>query len=376
MQGVIGIDYTSAVHQTAGIGRYTREMVAALATQSSDSQYRLFVAEAQDVLLQSRPGNNFKWCPTRITQRWLARLWFRLRLPLPIELWTGRINLFHSPDFFLPPTQPSTRTLVTVHDLSFVREPASVMPGMSRHLNSWVPRSVARADHVIAVSQATRRDLIELYRTSPDKISVLYHGVTADFRPVNDASQLDAVRQKYRLGNQPFILSVGTIQPRKNYQRLIQAFAELPEEYSLVIVGNRGWDYQLVLNEVVTQGLTHRVHFPGFADDADLPALYSAASLFVYPSLYEGFGLPVLEAMACGTPVVAANRSSLPEVVADAGLLVSPTDVASIAEGMKQVLTNTELHRSMTEAGLGRAAKFSWTATAQQLMTIYQNWLN
>jgi glycosyltransferase involved in cell wall biosynthesis len=250
------------------------------------------------------------------------------------------------------------------------------MPGMSRHLNSWVPRSVARADHVIAVSQSTRRDLIELYRTSPDKVSVLYHGVTADFRPVNDASQLEAVRQKYGLGNQPFILSVGTIQPRKNYQRLIQAFAELPEEYSLVIVGSKGWDYQLVLNEVVTQGLTHRVHFPGFADDADLPALYSAASLFVYPSLYEGFGLPVLEAMACGTPVVAANRSSLPEVVADAGLLVSPTDVASIAEGMKQVLMDTKLHRSMAEAGLSRAAKFSWTATAQQLMTIYQNWLN
>ena len=376
MQGVIGIDYTSAAHQSAGIGRYTRELVAALATQPSESQYRLFVAEAKGDFSRPRPGSNFEWCPTRITQRWLTRFWYRLRLPLPVELWTGRINLFHAPDFFLPPTRPTTRTLVTVHDLSFVREPTSVMPGMSSHLNAWVPRSVARADHVIAVSEATRRDLIELYQTSPEKVSVLYHGVTADFRPVNDRSQLDAVRQKYKLGYRPFILSVGTIQPRKNYRRLIQAFADLSEEYSLVIVGSKGWDYQLVLNEVEVQGLKDRVHFPGFADDADLPALYSAASLFVYPSLYEGFGLPVLEAMACGTPVVAAEISSLPEVVADAGLLVSPTDVGSIARGMKQVLEDRDLHRFLAEAGRNRAAKFTWTAAAQQLITIYQKWLN
>lgn len=372
MGACIGIDYTAAVHQTAGIGRYSREMVRALAAAPAKFDYRLFVADANRMTRPLLPASNFAWCPTRLTERWLARLWYRLRLPLPIESWTGPLDLFHAADFFLPPVRPGTRTIVTIHDLSFVRLPETVMPGMANHLNKWVPRSVQRADHVIAVSEATRQDLIELYQTPPEKISVLYHGVTPDFKPVLEPDKLSGVRQKYNLGQQPFILSVGTIQPRKNYRRLIQAFATLDPALALVIVGSKGWNYADVLAEITHQNLAKRVHLLGFVADADLPALYSAANLFVYPSLYEGFGLPVLEAMACGTPVVASNQSALPEVVGEAGLLVDPADIEAMAAAMAHVLSDTGLRQTLAEAGPARAAQFTWAGMADHLLALYQ----
>jgi len=379
MHAQIGIDYTSAIHQTAGIGRYTREMVNALAKLSSGDSfapnYRLFVADAGKVSLPSLPGRNFRWSASRLTERRLARLWYRLRLPLPINYWTGPIDLFHAADFILPPVKPSAKTIVTIHDLSFVREPDSVMPGMSAHLNKWVPQSVEKADHVIAVSKATGHDLINLYHTPPEKISVLYHGVTPKFKPVRDKSRLAAVRQKYGLGSSPFILSVGTIQPRKNHRRLIRAFGQLDHQYSLVIAGEKGWLYQEIFKEVARLGLQNRVHFTGFVDDADLPALYSAATLFAYPSLYEGFGLPVLEAMACGTPVVTANQSSLPEVAGTAGLMVDPKKTDAIASAMAQVLTNPDLHKKLSDAGQIQATKFTWAAMAQNLLELYKSLL-
>jgi glycosyltransferase involved in cell wall biosynthesis len=371
----VGIDYTAAVHQTAGIGRYTRELVSSLAALSDPSfrpQFCLFVANAGQSFDLPLPGSNFKWAPTRLTERWLARLWYRLRLPLPVQNWTGPLDLFHAPDFILPPVKHGTRTIVTIHDLSFVREPDITMPGMSRHLNKWVPASVRQADRVIAVSKATRHDLIELYRTPPEKISVVYHGVGPEFRPVRELAKLSAVQHKYRLDKQPYLLSVGTLQPRKNYKRLVQAFAKVDRPVSLVIVGTEGWGYEELYREVAALGLTDRVFFTGFVAEADLPALLSAARLFVYPSLYEGFGLPVLEAMACGTPIVASDRSSLPEVVGEAGLLVDPRDVDALASAIIRLLDSPSLAQSLSEAGLAQVTKFDWMTTAVQLLELYQ----
>jgi len=374
----IGIDYTAAVHQSAGIGRYTRELVntlAALPGNAFKPHYRLFVADAGRNFALPPPAQNFKWCPTRITERWLARLWYRLRLPLPIQNWTGPIDLFHAPDFVLPPVKRGTPTLVTIHDLSFVREPKITMPGMLAHLNRWVPNSVRRAGHVIAVSESTRQDLIEMYQTPPQKISVLYHGVSPRFSPILEPGRLAAVRKKYSLGEQPFILSVGTIHPRKNFLRLVRAFAKVDTPAHLVIAGGKGWQYQPVFDAAAQPVTAGRVHFPGYVDDEDLPALYSAATLFVYPSLYEGFGLPALEAMACGTPVVASNASSLPEVVGQAGLLVVPKDVEAIAAAIANVLADAELHRNLSQAGLARAAQFTWPKMAVKLIKLYQTLL-
>lgn len=368
----VGVDYTAAIHQSAGIGRYTRELVLALANLPADIDYRLFVADVRPANLPPPPAANFSWCATRLSERWLARLWFRLRAPLPVNLWAGSLNLYHATDFFLPPLACATKSVVTVHDLSFVRHPDSVMPGMTRHLNTWVPRSVQRATHVIAVSEATRQDLIELYGTPPEKISVLYHGVSPQFKPVTDPAALAQVRQKYGLGHADFILSLGTIQPRKNYGRLVQALARLKQDIALVIVGGKGWDSDSLLAEIEKLGLSRRVHFPGFVADADLPALYSAATLFVYPSLYEGFGLPALEALASGTPVVASNRSALPEVVGHAGLLVNPEDVTALSAAIAGLLDDDSRRAALAAAGLKQAAQFTWPAMARQLVQLYQ----
>lgn len=459
----IGIDYTPAVHQTAGIGRYVRELVRALAAVDHENQYTLFIAggrvSARDVwggehvLLVSDGGDlesqakqtleqigyqvgtcrptdalvvlgetspdlvvtpqptddlraacaergvplvltvvrgnqprfrvsNFRFKSATISDVWLARLWHQLHVPMRIERFTGAQDLFHATDFVLPPTSNRTRTLLTVHDLSFVRDPDSATPELRRYLNKVVPRSVARANHVLADSQATKDDLIELYASAPDKVTVLYSGVDSRFTPEKQRAEEERIRRRYKLGHQPFILGVGTLHPRKNYSRLISAFSQIADvsrrldgrsiNHNLVIVGKQGWRFDSIIADAARLGIRTRVVFPGYADDEDLPALYRAAELFVFPSLYEGFGLPPLEAMASGTPVVTSNVSSLPEVVGDAGLTVDPTDIHALANAMSRALQDTQLRQQMIQRGLARAKEFTWLRAARQLRQVYQ----
>jgi len=283
--------------------------------------------------------------------------------------------LYHATDFVLPPTRRGTRTLLTVHDLSFVRAPEAASPALRRYLNGVVPRSVQRADHVLADSQATKDDLVALYGTSPDKITVLLSGVNARFRRIEDQAALDSVRRKYQIDTKPYFLAVGTIQPRKNYERLIQALPMLPEaqrDVQLVIVGGRGWLEEPIYATVRELGLQDRVKFLGFADDSDLPALYSGAICLAFPSLYEGFGLPLLEAMACGTPTLSANVSSLVEVAGDASVFVDPLSLDSISEGLARVLTEKDLRAALIERGYAQATRFTWEAAASRLLGVYQ----
>jgi glycosyltransferase involved in cell wall biosynthesis len=374
----IGIDYTAAHEQSAGIGRYVRELVRALAAQDPSTPYRLFVAGATRKQLPPVPGPNFSWRPTRITPLWFARLWHRLQLPLPVEVFTGRVHLFHATDFTLPPTLPGTRTLLTVHDLSFVRAPETTTPVLKAYLDAVVPRSVRRATHVLADSQATKDDLIALYGTPADKVTVLVGGVQPEFRPVSDSATRAAVRERYHIPSNPYVFSVGTVQPRKNYARLIAALAALGSAYEdvhLVIAGGRGWLEGPIYQAVRDHGLDQRVHFIGFARDEDLPALYSDAVCLAYPSLYEGIGLPVLEAMACGTPVLTSTVSSLPEVAGDAAILVNPYDVEAIADGLRRLLDDTVLRTELIARGFRQAAKFTWEGAATQLLAIYRQML-
>jgi glycosyltransferase involved in cell wall biosynthesis len=375
MRGLrIGIDLTSAVAQGAGIGRYTRELLRALSQLDSRNQYRLFYAarRPRHPLPHPLPAN-FRVTALPFHDIWLARLWHRARLPIPVQTITGPLDLFHSPDFTLPPVSGRARTLLTVHDLSFVRDPASAAPTLLSYLNAVVPRSVRRADHILADSQATKDDLIELYRTPEDKVTVLYPGVEAAFRPVTDPARLATVRAKYNLGEAPFILSVSTLQPRKNFVRLIQAFAQLPlTHYQLVIAGGKGWLFDSIFAEVERLKVKDRVLFPGFVADEDLPALYSAARGLAYPSLYEGFGLPLLEAMACGTPVVASTAACLPEVAGDAALLVPPTDVPTLVGTLHRALTDDALRAGLIAKGFARAATFTWEKAARQLLSVYK----
>ena len=381
---IIGIDYTAAVRQRAGIGRYTRELVAALLALESPHQYVLFAAtggigrQASNVKHQAS-SVEFRTIP--ISDEWMARLWHRLRLPIPVEAITGPLDVFYSPDFVLPPTRRSTRTLLTVHDLSFLRYPEAFVPKLRRYLERLVPRSIARADVVLADSAATQADIVSLLGAPPDKVQVLYSGVHPCFRPEAEPGERERLQARYGIGDRPYVLSVGTVQPRKNYVRLIKAFTRLqtckpanlqtckPANLQLLIAGGRGWLYQGILAEAEKH--PDRVRLLGFVDEADLPALYRNAALFAFPSLYEGFGLPVLEAMACGVPVVCSDASSLPEVAGDAALLVDPHDEDALAEAMARALEETDLRREMITRGLAQAARFTWERAARQLVGMF-----
>ena len=372
----IGIDFTAAVRQRAGIGRYTRNLVRALAEIDLTNHYRLFAADPGNKSKEEVWPANFQVRRVPLSDRWLQILWQRLRIPLPIQLLVGKLDLFHSPDFVLPPVG-SAPALVTVHDLSFLRVPECFVPGFAAYLESAVSRAVRRAGHVLADSSSTRSDLVELMGVDEARITVLHPGVEPRFRPVGDADELARVRTTYRLPAQ-FVLGLGTLQPRKNFGVLIGAFAQAvlssPAEcrdLHLVIVGERGWMYDDVLSKASTTGVRERVHLVGFVADEHLPALYSLASVFAFPSLYEGFGLPILEAMACGVPVVAADNSSLPEVAGEAAVLFDAHDEAALAQALVLLQSDLGLRKRLVQEGLERAGNFSWSRAADQLLELY-----
>jgi glycosyltransferase involved in cell wall biosynthesis len=377
----IGIDITSALTQGAGIGRYTRELVGALVETNQTESFVLFSAKqpAQVPVAARIPqAANVSYHQAPVSERWLYRLWYRLDLPIRVEWVTGKLDLFHSPDFVLPPVAHDIPTLLTVHDLSFVHFPETFTPSLVNYLNKIVPRSVSRSSHILADSEATRRDLLEMYQVPLDKITVLYSGVNKRFKPVNKERRLQVVRDKYGVGRRPYILSVGTLQPRKNYEMLIRAFRPVAaaNPHNLVIAGGKGWLYDRMIEEISRQGLEDRVQLVGFVDDEDLPALYSDASLFAYPSLYEGFGLPLLEAMACGVPVLNSNASCLPEVAGAATKQLPPNDQQTWSVAMMSLLSNAEERSRMVAAGFLQARRFTWERAAQQLSAIYDRLLS
>jgi glycosyltransferase involved in cell wall biosynthesis len=397
----IGIDYTSAVRQRAGIGRYTRELVTALLALASPHHYIIFAATGgMSRLSWQREIDRLRAVPLAsnsstvaaasrlpsplsspqeasqptirtvpLSDDWLARLWYRLRLPIPAEIVTGHLDVFYSPDFVLPPTRHACQTLLTVHDLSFVCHPEAFVPPLRRYLDRVVPRSIERASLVLADSAHTCSDLIRLFAVPHDRVKVIYPGVDTRFRPQAEPGESARLRERYAIGDQAYVLSVGTLQPRKNYVRLIQAFVRSPatkgKDVHLLIAGGRGWLYEDILAEAEKH---NSVCLLGFVDDLDLPALYRGAALFVFPSLYEGFGLPVLEAMACGVPVVSSSSSSLPEVAGDAALLVEPLDVDALAEAITWALEDDDLRRGMVERGVVQAARYRWARSAAQLL--------
>ncbi|MCY4537783.1 MAG: glycosyltransferase family 1 protein [Chloroflexi bacterium] len=374
----IAIDYTPAYEQGGGIGRYVRELTAAMALEDPVTDYRLFVAGSKRNQLSHPPGPNFDWRTTILTPRWLARIWQRARVPLPVEAFTGPVDLFHATDFVMPPTLPRTRSLLTVHDLSFIRVPDAASPSLRRYLEAVVPRSVKRADHVLADSQATKDDLMEFYRTPADKISVLYSAVDSRFGRVTDESALQEVLDRHGLKDLAYVLSVGTVQPRKNYSGAIRALSRLRDEgidLHYAVAGGSGWLEDEMYRSIRDTAMDDRVHILGFIPDEDLPALYSGARALLAVSLYEGFGLPVLEAMACGTPVITSNLSSLPEVAGDAGILVDPLDTEAISDAIMRLLTDAALRKQLVAAGLEHVKRFSWARAASQLKSIYDELL-
>ncbi len=370
---LIGIDYTAALKQGGGIGRYTRGLVTALAELDRHNRYQLMVAadvpSAQFPHLEN-PLIQFRRYP--LAERLMTIGWHRLYLSVPVEWFSGPLDLFHSPNFILPPTRQA-KTILTVHDLSFMRHPQGALPSLRKWLNQVVPRSLARADHVLADSENTRQDLQELFQLPPEKITVIGAGVETRFQPIHDDLMLETVRQRYHLPEK-FILGLGTLEPRKNFTGLIQAFSQSParETHHLVIAGGKGWLYDDIFAAVANSSFKAQIHLLGFVADEDLPALYTLADVLAYPSHYEGFGIPIIEAMACGTPVVCANNSSLPEVAGQAALQVIATDTPALAEALHRLTRDMPLRQRLIADGLRQAQKFTWPAAAERLLGVYQ----
>ena len=364
----IGIDFTAAA-QPAGIGRYTWSLVSALIAQPFVDQITLLMPRFSEGHWRRLVSPKLRYRYLPLSERALTRIWHRLRIPLYADLLAGGVDVFYAPDFVLPPLWRAPG-VITVHDLSYLHFPDSYPNSLRSYLESVVPRSVARAQLVLADSEATRQDLIGAYHVEPARIEVLHCGIDGVFHSRNDPAQRAAVLQRHGIAY-PYFLTVGTIQPRKNIARVIAAMRSVVEAglpHHLVHVGRPGWLYEQILAAPQEHGVSERVHFLTTVDsDEDLAVLYSSASALVFPSLYEGFGLPVLEAMACGTPVVTSNTSSLPEVSGEAAILVDPNDVDAIGGALLVLATNEVKRAQLIAAGRERAAGFTWERSASEL---------
>ena len=373
----IAIDYTPAVRQIAGVGRYTRSLVQALIHTAPDDRYTLLYAGAAPSIPLSagveeaarRDGGAVTLRRLPVAERLLTVLWHRWRVPLWADLCSPGSAVFYSPNFVLPPLLRA-KGVVTVHDLSFLRYPETHDPGLVAFLTAAVPRAVRAAALVLADSEHTRQDTIALLDVPPEKTAVLLSAADPIFRPMDDPAVLAAMRRRRGL-DRPYILSVGTVQPRKNLPRLIAAVRLLRErtgeDVLLVHAGRRGWLYAEVQRAVQDHAMVDSFRLIEDADDSELRLLYAGAVALAYPSLYEGFGLPCAEAMACRCPVVASAVSSVPEVVGDAGLLVEPTDMEAIADALSRCLGDSELRATLIERGTAQAARFTWERSAAKL---------
>lgn len=368
------VDYTSGIAQGAGIGRYTRNLVAAMLRQNQNDSFTLFSASRPTDQRDFPQGANVRTIVSPINSRRLNILWHRLRAPMPIEALAGSADIFHAPDFTLPPVLRA-RTVVTVHDLAFMTHPECAVPSLRAYLLKTTPRAVRRADHILADSQRTADDLVTLLNAPPEKVSVVYPGVDTALRRIEDVAQLTRVAARYGLRG-PFMLAVGTIEPRKNYNRLIRAFIRICDKPGapthLVIVGRKGWMYKDVFDTLARAGLGDRIRILEDVRDGDLAALYSMATALVSPSLYEGFGIPPVEAMACGLPVIVSDGGSLPEVVGDAGLIVPATDIDALADTMLRLATDEPLQMELARRGRKRARLYDWNMAANQTLAIYR----
>ena len=361
---VIDIDASRVtVAQRTGTERYSYELIAALdRVAPSDIHFRLYVNGRRDQLppVSERAS---------IHDTRLPRLWTHLRLG-PTS-WRARPHVLFVPAHVVPLLHPPT--VVTIHDVGYRAFPETHTARRRLELELTTRWSLRAARHVITISHATKRDLINWYGADPNRITVTHLGCSSIFTPPADPQVVAAVTAHYGLGQRPYLLYIGTVQPRKNLSRVIDALAltiAAGYDLDLVIAGKRGWLSEPIERRAGELGIANRVHFTGFVADADLPALLAGALAFVFPSLYEGFGMPVVEAMACGTPVITSTSSSLPEIAGDAALLVDPLDTNAIAAAIMRLSDDQDLRATLRQRGLARAHLFNWETCARQTLAV------
>jgi glycosyltransferase involved in cell wall biosynthesis len=362
----IGIDARLVHYSQAGIGQYIVGLVKGLSECDGDNEFVLLQSRKDNTVLANKPNFSRKslWTPShhRLEQ-----------LVLPFEISPLRLDILHSPDF-IPPFRRDYKSVITVHDLAFLLYPHFLTEESARYYGQ-IDQAVRRADHIVADSISTKRDIISFLGVPEAKITVIYAAANSIYRPIEDQRLLEEVQEKYDL-HKPFALFVSTIEPRKNLPTLLRAFRQLLDHYklevTLAVVGKRGWFCGEVFAVADELRLDDSVVFLDHVPVQDLVVLYNAARMHVHPSFYEGFGLPPLEAMSCGTPTIVANVSSLPEVVGDAGLLVSPEHTEGWTVAMWRLLTDDSLYQELSEKGLKRAKIFSWQKAALETLDLYR----
>ncbi len=388
----IAVDGRTIVKGKSGVGTYVERTMRALLQLDSHNEYYLFLVEPLDdlnapnltkVLIRGyqRAGRNRFWenilFPKFAAQNGID-IFFGAAYALPVlPRWRSFARLIPLPSSWRLPFNPDKRTkyVAGVLDMiGFVR-PETFTPKMRMWQHIFVKNAVKIADAIITISESTKRDLLRLFPYDPSRVYVTPLSVDDTFRPNHDEADVKKVRLKYDLPEQ-CILYVGTIEPRKNVAGIARAYSMLPTElrqrYPLIIAGSKGWYAETILNEISSLGISKDIKLAGFVDAEDLPTLMSMARLFVFPSIYEGFGYPVLEAMASGVPVITSTTSSLPEVIGEAGITVDPDDYAALSAGMKKILTDPTFHSLLRARGLERARMFSWEKTAQQTLEVFE----
>ena len=355
----IGIDGNEAsTNQRVGSNIYAFELLKAIYNQDKTNEYLIYLREKR---VADLPETRKNWLYRVIPPK---RLWTQWRLPLDLYLHRPQPDLFFTPGHYAPRFSP-VPTVISIMDLAFLSFPQVYQPAVLHQLGSWTAYSVAKASHIFAISQHTKQDIIKNYAVSPDKITVTYPGVHPRFRQDYSLGQIKAITAKYHLPEKYFIF-IGTRQPRKNLDRLIQAVNQL-SNISLVIVG-KTW------HQFKTEKLTiphHRLIFTGYAPDEDLPLLMLGSQALVLPSLYEGFGIPVAEAMAVGCPVVVSNASSLPEIVGATAILVDPHSTTSITQGLRSLVNlSSQKKVQLVTAAQKRSLKFTWEACAKKTLEV------
>jgi glycosyltransferase involved in cell wall biosynthesis len=384
---MIYLDVSAAVHRRAGLGRYAASLARALvrregagacgeASAPDRSRYALFYNRERGI----DPLSGLDHLPTRTValgyKPWRMMVWGGQVARLGFDRLLPGGSLFHATEHLLLPLR-DVPTVLTVHDLIFRHLPEHHKPLNRWYLNWALPLYCRRATHVIAVSECTRRDLVAAYDVDPKKISVVHEAADPRFAPQAPDRVAD-VRRRYDLPER-YLLFVGTIEPRKNVTRLLHAFERLHRDGltdALVVVGKRGWLYEGFFAELEASPVREAVLLPGYVPDQDLPAVYAGAQVLAWPSLYEGFGLPVLEAMACGTPVVCSGTSSLPEVGGEAALYVDPKSTGDVIETLRRLLSGPDLRAEMVARGLEQAARFSWDRVAAETIAVYESILD
>lgn len=380
----IGIDYSAAiVRDRTGVGNYCFQLVDSLLKIDKENSFLLypffynhFYPDFKNVEIP-HIGNfkvAFKKLPLPV--KLMHKIWFDMKSSALKEYMLGNVDVVHSTTFCAPKLKGKRKRLVvTIYDLTVLTHPECHTAENIRVCTKGINDTVKYADEIIAISEYTKQDILNILKVPEERVTVTHLAADSTYRQIKESETLERVRRVYKLPEK-FVLFIGSLEPRKNIRTLIYAYARLPErfrkEFPLVIAGAKGWlnsDISQVVRDLHLEG---KVLFPGFIDKEDISAIYSLATVFVYPSLYEGFGLPILEAMACATPVITSNTSSMPEVAGDAAKLICPNDVDGLTAALEDILDNEALRDEMRAKGLKRATNFSWDKCAKETIAVYK----